>query len=96
MRVIELSIPEALIREGLPRATDEEVAFLVGRFAGRSLPPDNADLLRPFTDRDTPRDRVLRVQLLLGCLLTGRRAGWSLGMVSRSVERIVEAAAARA
>jgi len=96
MRTIELNIPETLIRDALPRATDEEVAALVGRFAGRSFPPGNEDLLSPFTERDTPRDRVLRVQLLLGCLLTGRRAGWSYGFVSPTVERIVEAAAARA
>ncbi|BCM81578.1 hypothetical protein [Methylobacterium indicum] len=96
MRVIELSIPEALIREALPRATDEEVAALVGRFAGRSFSPDNEDLLSPFTDRDTPRDRLARIRVVIGCILTGRRNGWVLGMVSPTVERIVEAAAARA
>ena len=58
MRLIELSTVEALFRNALPRATDEEVKFVMGRIAGRSFPPDNEDLLRPFTDRDTPRDRV--------------------------------------
>lgn len=96
MRAIDIADIEALIREALPRATDEEVASLVGRLGGRAIRQDDADLLRSFTDRETPRDRLARIRAAIGCMLTGRRNGWALGMVSSQVERIVEAAAARA
>lgn len=96
MREFDITVIEALIREALTLATDEVVASLVGRLGGRVIRPDDTDLLRPFTDRDTPRDRVGRLQTVLGCILTGRRNGWACGMVSAQVERIVEAAAARA
>lgn len=90
-----LAVPDD-IRAALPRATGEEVAALVGRHGRRAIRQDDTDLLRPFTDRDTPRDRVGRIQAAIGCLLTGRRDGWASGMVSPTVERIVEATAARA
>ena len=62
MRTIDIADIEAFIRTGLPRATDEEVAALVGRLGGRAIRQDDADLLRPFTDRDTPRDRLGRIR----------------------------------
>ncbi len=96
MRTIDIADIEAFIRTGLPRATHEEVASLVGRLGGRAIRHDDADLLRPFTDRDTPRDRLGRIRAATGCVLTGNRNGWVLGRVSPTVERIVEAAAARA
>ena len=96
MRTIDIADIEAFIRTGLPRATDEEVASLVARLGGRGIRQDDADLLRPFTDRDTPRDRLARIRVAIGCVLTGHRNGWVLGRVSPTVERIVEAAAARA
>lgn len=77
MRVIDLSVPETLIREALPCATDEEVKFLVDRCAGRPFPRDNDDLLQPFTDRDTPRERVRRIKLLLACSTRGSRTAWA-------------------
>ncbi len=96
MRTIDIADIEALIRAGLHRATDEEVASLVSRFGGRAIRQEDADLLSPFTDRDTPRDRLARIRAAIGCMLNGRRNGWALGMVSLTVERIVEAAAALA
>ncbi len=96
MREIPLSQAETLIRDALPRATDEEVAFLVSRFAGRSFHIDHAELFRPFTDRETPQNRVRRIQRAIGCIVTGRFNGWDIGPVSLTVTRIVEAAVARA
>lgn len=96
MRTIDLSIVETLIREALPRATEEEIGQLVSRFGGRAFHPDNNDLLTPFGPRDTARTKLARVQTLIGCAMTGRRNGWALGDVSRTVERLVEDAAARA
>ncbi|MGU3545760.1 hypothetical protein [Methylobacterium sp. A52T] len=96
MRPIDISNFETMIREALPGATDEEVATLFGRLRGRVIHEDDTDLLRPFTERETPRDRVRRVQMAIGCLLTGRRNGWAIGPVSPTVTRIVEAAVARA
>lgn len=96
MRVIEISTVEALIREALPRATDEEVTFLVARCEGRSIHPDNEDLLRAFTRRDKADDRVERIGMLVGCLLTGQRNGWFSSMIHPHVRRPIRDAAARA
>ncbi|SFM41011.1 hypothetical protein [Methylobacterium pseudosasicola] len=96
MRVIEISTVEALIREALPRATEEEVAFLLARCEGRSLHPDNADLLRPFTRRDDSETRVERIGMLVGCVLTGQRNGWHSSAIHPAVRRPVRDAAARA
>ena len=64
-----------MIHQALPRATDEEVATFFGRPRGRVIREDDTDLLQPFTDRETPRDRVHRIQMAIGCILTGRRNG---------------------
>lgn len=95
MRVIEISTVEALIREALPRATDEEVAFLIARCEGRSLHPDNDDLLRPFTARDRADSRVDRIGMLIGCVLTGQRNGWHSSAIHPAVRRPIQDAAAR-
>ncbi|MCJ2075421.1 hypothetical protein MKK68_07080 [Methylobacterium sp. E-016] len=95
MRVIEILTVEALIREALPRATDEEVAFLIARCEWRSLHPDNADLLRPFTVRDRAESRVDRIGMLVGCLLTGQRNGWFSSLIHPHVRRPIADAAAR-
>lgn len=96
MRIIEISTVEALIREALPRATDEEVSFLIARCQGRSLHPDNADLLRPFTHREKADGRVERIGMLVGCLLTGQRNGWFSSLIHPHVRRPIRDAAARA
>ncbi|CAO4181459.1 hypothetical protein EEDFHM_03926 [Methylorubrum populi] len=96
MQTVDIATVEALIREGLPRATEEEVADLVSRCAGRALHPDNADLLRPFGPRDRERTRRGRVETLVGCLLTGHRNGWYGNALNPQVRRTIEDAAARA
>lgn len=96
MRVIEISAVEALIREALPRATDDEIAFLVARCEGRSLHPDNDDLLRPFTARDRAEGRVEQIGMLIGCVLTGHRNGWDSSAIHPAVRRPIRDAAARA
>ena len=93
---IDISVVETLIREGLPRATEEEVGGLLERCGGRTLHSDNADLLRPFTPRDRERTRRERVETLVGCLLTGHRSGWYSNALNPRIRRMIEAAAARA
>ena len=96
MQTIDIAAIETLIREGLPRATEEEVAGLVSRCACRALHPDNADLLRPFGPRDRERTRRERVETLVGCLLTGQQSGWFSNALNPQVRRTIEDAAARA
>lgn len=94
--VVEASVIEPLFREALPRATEEEIAELVALCAGRTLDDDNADLLHAFRLRDRPISKIHRVEILVGCLLCGRRNAWSCGEVRRSITGLVKRAAARA
>ncbi|ACK82806.1 hypothetical protein [Methylorubrum extorquens] len=96
MQTIDIAAIEALIREGLPRATEEEVAGLVSHCAGRTMHPDNADLVRPFGPRDRERTRRERVETLVGCLLTGQRNGWFSNALNPQVRRVIEDAGVRA
>lgn len=93
---IDIAVVETLIRDALPRATEEEAGALLERCGGRVLHPDNADLLRPFGPRDRESARVDRVGMLVGCLLTGHRNGWFACPISPTVRRLIEGAASRA
>lgn len=93
---IDIAAFEILLRDALPRATEEEVRAIMERCNGRTLHPDNADLLRPFRPRDRESDRVDRVGMLVGCLLTGHRNGWLSSAIAPPDRKLVERPAARA
>jgi hypothetical protein len=95
MQTVDIAAIEALVREALPRATEEEVAAIVALCEGRALHRDNADLLLPFHPRDRERTRVGRVETLVGCLVTGQRNGWYGNAIRPDLRRLIEGAAVR-
>lgn len=95
MRYTDIAVVETLIRDALLRATEAEVAALMERCDGRTLHPDNADLLRPFGPRDRESNRVDRIGQLVGCLLTGHRNGWYSSHIRSADRRLVDTPASR-
>lgn len=95
MQTIDIAVIEARVREGLSRATEDEVAFIIARCEGRALSRENAELARPFLPRDRERSRREGVEALIGCLLTGQRSGWFSNALNPQVRRIIVEAGAR-